>query len=225
MKEKMPELINLGMNPLSCSFKEIMDAAQKKVSIHLDDEVIRSLKENAYKLCFAKKVGDEDYNVIWQSFLGYENYNNFSWLPSYQIFTANELRENVEVEVRSKMVPIGLGETVVRDKYGVLSDAVSGGESTALNLINNGEPTCVGISQLCTDIDGRQISAPIYVSERKIIAGEAGFKPMEKLLVWFEQNVETGMMFSHVRSRAIEFDMASRNSMSVTFNGNDWMTI
>ena len=225
MIEKMQELLKLGMNPLSYSLKEIMDEAKKEVSILLDDEVIRLLKENIYQLCIAKKVGSEEYNVIWQYYREYENINTFSWLPSYQIFTTNEFFDSVQVEVRSKMKPIGLGETVTRDQYGVLSDAVTGGDPTTLNLINKGNPTCVGISQLCTGIDGRQVSAPIYVTERKIITGEAGFKPVEKVLVWFEQNAETGTMFSMARSKSVEFDLTSRNNIQATFDGQNWLML
>lgn len=220
--EKTLELLKLGMNPLTDAFKDIMDAAKKTVHVSLDNNTLSLLKDNGYKLCFAKKVGDSDYNVVWQSYEKYENNNTFSWVPSYQIYATNSFEDAIEVEVRSNPVEIGLGEEVIRDKNGVFSDAVSGGVQTALNLINNGNSTHIGISQLSTGLDGKMISTAIYVSENKIISGEANFQPVERVLVWFEQEIQTSTMFSKARSKSKELDLTSRNDVKVTFDGKQW---
>lgn len=46
-----------GMNPLTVSFQELMNAVTKSITIQIDDEMVGKLKENKYKLCFAKKSG------------------------------------------------------------------------------------------------------------------------------------------------------------------------
>lgn len=221
------ELLNLGMNPFSDAFKDLMDAAEKNVCVELDDQALKILKDNNYKLCFAKKVGDADFNVVWQSYDAYENFNDFSWVPLYQIFVTKTFKESVVVKVSSKQVKIGLGEQVTRDKNGVLSEAITGGDKTALNLVNDGNMTHVGVNQLSVGIDGSEVSTPIYVSKESILKGEIHLQPKEKVLVWFEQDIETGTMFSTSRSKAIEIDLTTRNSINIAFDGTtmEWKTV
>lgn len=225
--ERTLELLKLGMNSFSDALKELWNAAEKNVCVELDDKALEILKSNKYKLCFAKKVGEADYNVVWQSYDAYENFNNFSWVPLYQIFVTKTFKESVVVKVSSKQVKIGLGEQVTRDENGVLSEAITGGDGTALNLVNEGNMTHVGVNQLSVGIDGSEISTPIYVSQESILKGEIHLQPKEKVLVWFEQNIETGTMFSTSRSKAIEIDLTSRNSINIAFDGTtmEWRTI
>ena len=63
--------------------------AQKSVTIEFDDSGLEKAKGSHYRLCFAKKVGDHDYNVVWQSYDKYIHSNDFTWTPKYQIFGTN----------------------------------------------------------------------------------------------------------------------------------------
>ena len=56
-------------------------ATQKIVTIEIADADLTLLKKSGYKLCFAKKVGTADYNVVWQSYVQYLSNNEFGCNP------------------------------------------------------------------------------------------------------------------------------------------------
>lgn len=212
-----------GINPLSSALYDLMDAATKSVHIALDKETLRTLKESGYKLCFAKKVGDNDYDVVWQSSDKYLENTTFSWMPAYQIFATNSFTESVKVKANTGFVSVGLNETVTMDQYGIMSDPVSGGSPTAITLVNNYGSIHPGISQLCRNDDNQLISAPIYVAQKSMLPGTVALTPVEKVLVWFEQNIETGTMFSTARTGAMEVDLTDKNDASLKYDPtNGW---
>jgi hypothetical protein len=53
---------------LARDYRSILLAAQKEVSIDIDLDDLKDLKASNCRLCFAKKVGTEAYNVVWQSY-------------------------------------------------------------------------------------------------------------------------------------------------------------
>ncbi|CAG9219578.1 hypothetical protein [Burkholderia vietnamiensis] len=57
-----------------------------------------------------------------------------------------------------------------------------------------------------------------------MVSGEASFTPIEKVLVWFEQNIETSTIFSRARSRSIEIDLTNTNSTGRVYEGGQWKT-
>src|SRR5262249_28556925 len=118
-------------------FRTAMLAAQKTVSIEIDLDDLKSLKVSNYKLCFAKKVGTEAYNVVWQSYVNYLAFNDFSWTPAYQLFGSNTFTDNVTVKVSTNKVDIGLGEQSTLDVSGILSPASTGGKPTAITMLND----------------------------------------------------------------------------------------
>lgn len=214
---KIQEHLSAGVHPLSKALKEIMDAAQKSVCIELDDQTLTAMKENNYKLCFAKMVGDT-YNVVWQSYKDYLNRNTFSWIPEYQIFGTNSFRNSYQVDVSITPKRIGLGQTVTLNKNGSLSDAFTAGNQTALNVDNEYGLIHVGVNQLSTGINGEQVATPIYVSPKCYTIGHAELEPKEEIMVWFEQRIETGTMFSESRSIAQKINLTYRNSAKVAYN-------
>jgi len=205
-------------------FATAMVDVQKSVTIEICENDLKILKQNKYKLCFAKKVGENDYNVVWQSYTDYLSNNAFSWIPKYQLFGSNEFEANVTVKVSTNKVDIGLGETALLDASGYLESAYSGGPDISITLSNEYGPIHPGLNQISTGIDGEEISTPIYVGESQVVEGDTKLTPVEKVLVWFEQNVETSMMFSTSRSKAVEIDLTSTNTATREYCKGKWIT-
>lgn len=210
---------------LSRNLNAILNATLKKVTVQIDPEDLTALKENGFRLCFAKKVGDNDYNVVWQSYKDFNVYNEFSWQPMYQMFITNTFEKGITVKVSSNTVSIGLGECTTVDKVGLLSKPISGGDKSALNLENDYQETHVGISQQAINLKGVMVSNPIYVSEEEFMKGSAEFKPVEKVLIWFEKNVETSTMFADMRSNSYEVDLTLEDEIAVQYKDEEWSIV
>src|SRR3990167_2259821 len=186
-------------------------ATQKSVTIEIAADDLTLLKQSGYKLCFAKKVGNEAYNVVWQSYDKYLSNNGFSWTPQYQLFGSNTFQADVTVKVSTNIVTIGLGQQSILSPEGLLGQAVTGGPDISITLDNEYGPIPPGINQLSVGIDGTQVSTPIYVATNQVVTGNIVLTPVEAILVWFEQNVQTSTMFSTSRSKAIEIDLTVVN--------------
>jgi hypothetical protein len=199
-------------------------ATQKSVKIQIASADLTQLKQSNYKLCFAKKVGNEDYNVVWQSYSNYLSNNTFSWTPQYQLFGSNVFQANVQVDVSTNLVNIGLGQQATLDTSGLLGPASSGGPEISITLLNNYGPIHPGVSQLSTGIDGKQVSTPIYVASQQVVTGSTVLTPVETILVWFEQNVQTSTMFSTSRSQSIEINLTDSNDAVRLYSGGSWTT-
>ncbi|MPV58954.1 hypothetical protein CFB46_18430 [Burkholderia sp. HI2761] len=206
------------------TFQNVLAAATKTVDIGIGKKDFATLKQAGYNLCFAKKVGDADYNIVWRASFEYLEDNEFSWTPIYQIFGTNRYQDGITVKASTKKVAIGLGEIIILDKYGQFGAPSTGGDPTAINMENDYGDIHPGICQLSTGVDGEAVSTPIYVAPDVMVSGEASFTPIEKVLVWFEQNIQTSTIFSKARSRSIEIDLTNTNSTGRVYEGGQWKT-
>lgn len=204
------------------ALRAITAAATKTVTINIDAKDLETLKSSKYRLCFAKKIEAADYNIVWQSYFAYLTTNTFSWMPMYQLFGSNTFKANIAVNVSTNLVEIGLGEISTLDKAGVLGHAVTGEDKTSITMQNDYGDIHPGVSQVSTGIDGQQTNSPIYVAPQSMVSGKVGLIPIEKVLVWFEQNTETGTMFSDARSMEIELDLTGTNSANATYESGNW---
>lgn len=209
----------------AAELKKLTEEVTKKVHVEINEADITKLMYNGYRMCFAKKVGDERCNVIWQSYKDFGEENDFLWVPMYQIFRTNTFQTGVTVETSSKPKDIGLGEITTIDKYGLLSIPVTGEDKTAISVNNEYMATHIGISQLSTGLDGKTVSTPIYVSENECMLGTAKFKPVEKVLIWFESNVQTSTMFTDMSTNYIEVDLTSVNEVNLKYENEQWSRI
>lgn len=206
------------------SLHRMLAAVQKTVNIEIADNDLRSLKTAGYKLCFAKKVGDSAYNVVWQSYSDYLSSNTFSWTPQYQLFGSNTFQGNITVKVQTNVQTIGLGQTCDLESSGLLGPAYDGGPDISLTMNNEYGSIHPGVMQVSIGLDGSQISTPIYVAPDPIVMGQAVLTPKEFVLVWFEQNIETSTMFSTARSNSVEIDMTATNSATRLYQNQQWST-
>jgi len=203
----------------------LLQATQKTVKIQIASPDLTQLKSSNYRLCFAKKVGDNDYNVVWQSYMNYLSNNRFSWTPQYELFGSNTFQDNVIVDVSTNVVRIGLGETSILDANGLLGPASTGGPSTSITLRNQFGPIHPGVNQLSqSSMGGAAVSTAIYVAQNQVVLGDTVLTPVEKVLVWFEQNIETSTMFSSSRSLEIEIDLTFSDSATRLYSNGRWQT-
>lgn len=201
-----------------------VETGTKKVSIKISEEEFKTLKNNGYSICFAKRVGDYDYNVVWRAAKEYFQNVIFSWKPLYSMFATDTFESGVQVKVSTEPKKIGLGETVTLKNIGLFTNAVTGGTDTALNLVNEYGNTHIGISQVAS-LDGKEASTPIFVSENEIILGSDKFKPVEKVMVWFESDIESSTMIADLRSNALEIDLTETNAVDVEYSNGKWSCI
>ena len=210
---------------VSKDIRNMLEAATKQVTVEIDENDLPVLKDGNYSLCFAKKVGEYDYDVIWKSMDKYILKNVFSWQPIYQVYGTNSFDDNVQVRVSTNIMNIGLDEITTMDKYGRLSEPVTGGKAGTINVDNQYGNIHIGISQLSVNDMGQMESTPIYVSKGQIVLGKSDYEPVEKVLVWFESNVKTSTMFANARSNAVEIDLTGKASASVMYKNGMWSYI
>ncbi|BAW80146.1 hypothetical conserved protein [Candidatus Nitrosoglobus terrae] len=200
-----------------------LKATEKRVNIEIAPEDFKTLKAGNYKLCFAKKIGNFEYNVVWQSYDKYFEINDFSWTPQFQIFGSNIFQEGVKVKTSTRLVNIGLGETITLSSAGQFGDPTTKGRETSITMINDYGLIHPGLSQLSTGVEGEEISTAIYVAPSQAVLGITELTPVEKVLVWFEQNIETSTMFSNARSREVEVDLTFVDSVTRIYKNGLWL--
>ena len=207
------------------SLRKLLEATEKTVIVEVAEADLRSLKASGYALCFAKKIGDFDYNVIWKSILKFLSKNKFTWQPIYKLFGTNEFRDQVKVEASTNVVKIGLGEITILDGTGILSNPVTGGGIDSLNVDNEYGEIHFAVSQTSINESGEEESAPIFVSKQSSMIGTATFKPVEKVQIWFQANAETSTMFSELRSNPMEVDLTDRNEVKIRYEDGKWSVV
>ncbi len=193
----------------------------KSVEIQIDSNDLASLKENKYRLCFAKKVNNT-YNVVWQSYIDYLGNNTFSWTPVYQLFGTNTFQDNITVEVDTNAISILLGQGATLDQNGNLGPASTQNPPTAISMTNEYGPIHPGLNQLSTGQNGQSVT-PIYVAEYQIELGTDQLTPVDKVQVWFEQNIETSTMFSDARTNITEIDLTFVDQGTRLYKNGIWV--
>jgi hypothetical protein len=204
--------------------KAIEVPVSKEVNIEIADSDFEGLNKNGYWLCFAKIVGNEDYNVVWSSYTDqhYFTLDQFAWEPKYRIFGTNTFQSGVTVTACTKQVDIELGQEIVIDERGRLGDPEPGESSTSITLVNEFGYFRPGLSQLSVGVDGIEKINPIYVAKNQIAKGTVNLTPVEKVLIWFEQNIETSTMFSDARTQSSEVDLTNSNLVNKLYSKGNW---
>lgn len=196
----------------------------KTVNIFIDEDALRTLKRSKYKLCFAKKVNDT-FNVIWRSYDDYLYQTVFGWTPEYQLFGTNRFQASVTVKATTKPVDIGLGQQSILDAYGTLGHpSTNSSDPTAITLVNNYGDIHPGLNACSSGITGEELTTPIYVAENSIVSGSDTLTPIDEVMVWFEQDVETSCMFSTARSNSEIIDLTHENEATRFYKGESWST-
>jgi len=197
----------------------------KTLIVEIASEDLIFLQDNAFKLNIAIKVNLNDtFNVVWQSISNYLGSNTYQWSPIFQVFGTNEFVDNVTVNIQTNLVNVCLGQEVTLDSAGILGPASDGGPSTAISFTNEFGLIHPGLAQQLTDPTGIQTILPTFVTPDPIPLGTEVLTPMDEVMVWFEQNIETSTMFSDARSNSFTVDMTTTNTATVRFSNGEWTT-
>ncbi|MCX2949805.1 hypothetical protein [Lentzea sp. NEAU-D7] len=202
-----------------------MTDGQKSVEIRLTPDALVKMKANHYNLCFARKVKDT-YNVVWKS-ADKETYlgsNTFSWKPEFQFFVTNSYPDSPQVMVADDALDVGLGSLVEMDKYGELKGPGTGPSPTAITFQNDFGDIHPVLAAVSVDGAGNKSVTPIYAAQDKVVMGTDSLTPVDTVLVWFEQKIATGTMFSEARSRQVEIDLTTADHAVRLYDGAKWTT-
>jgi hypothetical protein len=200
-----------------------LKAIEKTVYVSIASGDLNDLKEANYSLCFAKKVGNEAYNVVWHADKAFLQNNEISWTPQYKLFGSNIFEDAVKVKVSTDLLNIGIGEKTTLTKNGLFTPISTAQDKTSITLINEFGKIHPGLYQVSMTSNNAPSASPIYVSKEAIVLGTTTLKPVDKVLVWFEQHIETSTMFSDSRSKAIEVDLTEINEISVRYENQEWI--
>lgn len=236
MEEGLSLVVDTGVRNIIAETAYMRQVAQyqrlgaevtKSLSIEIADKDLENLQGSSYKLCIAKKVREDDFNVVWKSFDEYSTYTEISWVPMYTIFATKKFEDDAQVTMMTKIVPIGLGETCLLDMNCLMHAATTGGPKTALTLDNQYQksPVHVGVSQMLHDDVKGQQSLPIYVAPKPSIMGKITLTPVERVQIWFSQSLQTSTMFSEAVSNVVEVDLTSTNHQSLLFENSVWKIV
>ncbi|MEH2482876.1 hypothetical protein V1282_006233 [Nitrobacteraceae bacterium AZCC 2146] len=195
----------------------------KSVIIQIANADLELLRRNRYSLCFAKQMSDT-FGVVWQCYPIYLSANEFSWTSSYQLFGAKTFSPGRSVAVDTNLVDIALGQQSTLDATGHLEPAVQGGPPDSITMVNNRGPIYPGLSGLSAGLDGVQRMTPIFMVPIAIATGGVGvLTPTENLLVWFQQNIDAGTIFSQPAPGAVKIDLAGVDTATRRYQNGSWL--
>jgi hypothetical protein len=196
----------------------------KSVEIQIALNDLEFLKANQYQLCFARMVNGA-YTVVWQSYGDYLSKNPFSWLPLYQLFGTNNFTANGGVvTMDTNSVSIAPGEQAMLDPDGNMNPAITGGPADGITLINQYGPIHPGLTGVSTGPDGVERALPMFVAPLAIATGTDVLTPVERVRVWFQQNIDPGATTNQDVSMAVELDLTAVDLVRTTYSQGNWST-
>lgn len=198
------------------------DAAQKKLKITFADEQMELLKRNEYKLCFARKIENFAYNIVWKASSDFMVNTVFRWIDEYYLFASDAFAKSVNVNdiSTSNLVNIHTGEQSTLNSSGILSQPSSSDITSGFTINNASLPIHAGISQVCFDKNQNLICSPVFLSETEILPQmRRTFVPDGNLLVWLDADLETGIIFQNMPSQSIEIDFSKVDEAVINYTG------
>lgn len=202
----------------------------KELVIQITEADYKILRENNYTLCIAKKVEDCDFNVIWLAEKNYTQNNSITWDDKYSIFASKTMKKGQVVFENILPHEIQPGQRITLEKEGIWGNIESFGESDEMAILNQYMPVYPGLCQTCTNLSGTTSMIPFYLSPNLCIPGMFTVKPTGSIIVWFAQNVQSGLIISDKKygdptksfSNFIIIDMSTNNKMIIEFDNFDW---
>ncbi len=197
-------------------------AMTKTVMIDVSDSMLSLLKNSNYKICIAKYIaGDSKVRLIWYSDSNFYPENTFSWTPEYSIFYTNNFTPFTSVNPCCTPAAISLGQQVTLDKFGRLSNAVTGGKKNKLCLDNQFGLIYPGLCQSRTGINGLISSEPFYVMSLPVMAGLISLQPLDIIKVWFEID-KLDNTKGIARTLDIDLDLSLKDQTHILFDNQTW---
>jgi len=190
------------------------------LTVTIDGVVEKKLKRGGYKLCLCKKVGDAPYNVIWsgKTFL---RSNTFRWTESYAVFGSEEFRDGALAHSATEEQDIEFNQVCELTSDCIMEPAKGPIKPTGKFTVDNecGADMHIGVQQALGG-DPRNKTA-IFVT-KVVVKGETELQPRAKVIVFFDQRLETRMMFSRSVSRSAEIEYTGGViSQTAVYTGNE----
>lgn len=184
---------------------------ERNMLVKVDPNILKVIRSGNYNLCISKMVNDE-YAVIWQAISNISSKNYIKWTPRYTLFASNYCVVGRSPRPCTSDQPIKGGEHCILNSFGILEKAKGTSQIRAPLFVRNCfKPIHFGLSMKSEE--GK--NTVIYVTSEKCLPGISGFTPKEKVLVWFEEEQQSGTIIKQVSSQAIEVDMSSESHIGV----------
>lgn len=203
----------------------------KELIVQIAEDDLKVLRENNYLLCVAKKMEDYSYTVVWQAEKDFSQNNKMTWEDSYSMFASTSRTEGEVVFENILPVQIAQGERVILTSYGTFNGKEQGETTDCLEMRNQYKGIYPGVSVESKNFKGETLVTPFFLSPELSIPGVFKVKPVEQILVWFEQKIESGtvilleyknQMKYAARSNMIEVNLEKEDSVTLLFEDYAW---
>ncbi|KAI0373501.1 hypothetical protein BV20DRAFT_962666 [Pilatotrama ljubarskyi] len=171
------------------------------LTVNVDSADYAALKAAKYKLCIAKKV-DNTYNTVWRGDTFFA-YNQFQWTSKYQVFGTQTYADGALVVASTDAPDIQFGQTALLDEDGTMHNAsgTPNPRTGTFGVQNDYGGIRIGVNGWLGDR-----FSPIFVTPQTVVNGPVTLKPVESVMVWFDQQHRTSTIITESVSDTIEVD-------------------
>ncbi|KAG7094767.1 hypothetical protein E1B28_005583 [Marasmius oreades] len=165
-----------------------------KLTAYISDESLTILKQGGYKLCIAREVNGK-YNVVFISVIEHLFQNVFEFEEQYRVFGTKKFEAGALIEASTRRrVPIMPGQEIPLSLEGGFGSVTGYVDRSKPFMVNSNyyHPIHFGVDALVS-----QDYAAIHVSEGPYVAQAVPLKPSRKIMIWFDKELESGMMIYH----------------------------
>ncbi|MDE6252665.1 MAG: hypothetical protein K2M78_08510 [Lachnospiraceae bacterium] len=198
------------------------------IIIQIAKQDLQILKDAEYHLCIAGRMNDTDFTVVWYATEKFAFNNKITINDEYEVFASNGCSKKVFVDFPG--TPAEIGEKCLIDKYGNISQAITGQNPNAIVLVNEYGNLHPGLNRTGTGIQGEEFNNPLFLSRNAILPGEFEYFPSYQIKIWFAQNTETGEILPQQKMRSaltnyILVDLEKRNAPVLSYSNGTWKFI
>ena len=198
------------------------------IMIKIATQDLKILRDAEYHLCIAGRMKDTDFTVVWYATGEFTLNNIIEINDEYEVFASN--RSTKKVFEDFLRTPAEIGEKCIIDKYGNISQAITGDIPDGIVLVNKYGNLYPGLIRKGTGIKGEEFSNPLFLSRNAILPGEFDYFPSYEIKIWFAQNKEAGEILPQQKLRAaisdyILVDLEKRNAPVLSFSNGIWKFI
>ncbi|KAG7094761.1 hypothetical protein E1B28_005577 [Marasmius oreades] len=184
-----------------------------KLTAYISDESLTILKQGGYKLCIAREVNGK-YNVVFISVIEHLFQNVFEFEEQYRVFGTKKFEAGALIEASTRRVPIMPGQEIPLSPEGVFGSVTGYVDRSKPFMVNNNynHPIHFGVDALVS-----QDYAAIHVSEGPYVAQAVPLKPSRKIMIWFDKELESGMMIYHTVYNCMHVDFANTSDVTINY--------
>ena len=199
------------------------------ININVAGADLTFLKQNQYVLCMACREMDMGYDVICFSEKDYLSYNVIAIFDEYQIFCCKNHIDRKKLMISVGPVNISMGQKITMSQEGNFSQVTGGTRKDGFEMVNDYGAIYPGFSRKI-HYQGSEMFLPAFVADCASVKGTYVLRPDNRIQVWFEQFVESGVYFSDFsakivkagRSRAMEV-ILNQDVINLSYQEGNWI--